>query len=111
MTPPASAGRVPRRRRSAYRAGSCGRPPQAACRALAQSLQRPVYAPSWPFRLRLGEPPSEPLTEAELSLIWEGQRFPPEALRAVDGRAVEVVHPGRRGGVSGPDFLDAVVKL
>jgi hypothetical protein len=51
------------------------------------------------------------LSEADLSLIWEGQRFPPEALHTVDGRAVEVVNPGRRGGSAGPDFVDAVVLL
>jgi hypothetical protein len=64
--------------------------------------------PGW---LRLGEPAPEPLSEADLSLIWEGQRFPPEALHTVDGRAVEVVNPGRRGGAAGPDFVDAVVLL
>jgi hypothetical protein len=61
---------------------------------------------SW---LRLSEPPPEPLSEADLSLVWEGQRFPPEALCTPDGRAVEVINPGRRGGAAGPDFLDAVV--
>lgn len=44
-------------------------------------------------------------------MIWQGQRFPPEALQTADGRAVAVVNPGRRGGGSGPDFLDAVVLL
>lgn len=61
--------------------------------------------------LRVAEPAHEPLSEADLSLIWEGQRFPPEALHTVDGRAVEVVNPGRRGGSAGPDFVDAVVLL
>jgi len=65
-------------------------------------------APHW---LRLGEPPRDPLSEADLSLVWQGQRFPPEALTTADGRAVEVVNPGRHGGGSGPDFLDAVVRL
>jgi hypothetical protein len=64
---------------------------------------------SW---LPLGEsPPKEPLSEADLNLIWQGQRFPPEALTTADGCAVEVVFPGRRGGASGPDFRDAVVRL
>jgi Protein of unknown function (DUF2851) len=61
--------------------------------------------------LLTGEPARGPLSEADLSLIWQGQRFPPEALQTADGRAVEVVNPGRRGGGSGPDFLDAVVLL
>jgi len=65
-------------------------------------------APAW---LRLSEPPQDPLSEADLSLIWQGQRFPPEALTTADGRAVEVVNPGRRGGGAGPDFVDAVVLL
>lgn len=51
----------------------------------------------------------EPLSEAELALLWEGQRFPPAALRTPDGRRVRVLHPGRRGGGAGPDFLDAAV--
>jgi Protein of unknown function (DUF2851) len=57
------------------------------------------------------QPQKDPLSEADLSLIWQGQRFPPEALSTADGRAVEVINPGRRGGGSGPDFLDAVVLL
>ncbi|HLF71083.1 MAG TPA: DUF2851 family protein, partial [Dehalococcoidia bacterium] len=56
----------------------------------------------------MSEPP-DPINEAELSRLWEGQRFPGEALRTVDGRAVRVVYPGRRGGGPGPDFRDAVV--
>jgi hypothetical protein len=71
----------------------------------------PAYATAPPAWWRLAEPAAEPLSEADLSLIWEGQRFPPEALQAVDGRAVTVINPGRRGGSSGPDFLDAVVLL
>jgi len=59
----------------------------------------------------IGEPARDPISEADLSLIWQGQRFPPEALQTADGRAVAVVNPGRRGGGSGPDFLDAVVQL
>lgn len=55
------------------------------------------------------EPPPDPINEAELSLLWQGQRFPGEALRTVDGRAVRVVYPGRRGAGPGPDFRDAVV--
>jgi hypothetical protein len=70
----------------------------------------PAYVVA-PVRLRLAEPAPEPLSEADLSQVWEGQRFPPEALVCVDGRAVEVVHPGRRGGGGGPDFVDAVLLL
>ncbi len=42
------------------------------------------------------------LTEADLVSIWEGQRFPPEALRAGDGRALRVIYRGRRTGGRGP---------
>ena len=45
-------------------------------RALYNAAPRP-----W---LTLAEPAAEPITEAELSWIWAGQRFPPEALQAVD---------------------------
>jgi hypothetical protein len=73
----------------------------------APAMYRPQAATGW----RLGEPPADPLSEAELSLLWEGQRFPAAALATPDGDAVEVVFPGRRGGASGPDFRDAVVRL
>jgi Protein of unknown function (DUF2851) len=71
----------------------------------------PFYRPKLPPSSCLREPPPEPLTEADLSLIWAGQRFPAEALRAVDGRRLRVLNPGRRGGAAGPDFLDAVLLL
>lgn len=70
-------------------------------------LYHPV-APSW---LRLAEPDAEPLSEAELALIWAGQRFPPQALRTPLGLPVGVRNPGRRNGGPGPDFLDAVLEL
>ncbi len=53
----------------------------------------------------------DPLSEAELSTIWAGQKFPPEALSTPDGRCVRVLHPGRRVGGPGPDFRDAVVTV
>ncbi len=49
------------------------------------------------------------LTEDELVRLWEGQRFPREALRTRQGEALQVVHPGRRNHGAGPDFLDAVI--
>jgi hypothetical protein len=63
-------------------------------------------APAW---LPLAEPPPEPLSEAELSHIWAGRRFPVEALATPDGRPVRVLNPGHSAGGSGPDFRDAVV--
>jgi hypothetical protein len=76
-----------------------------------KDAQRATVYEIAPPRLRIAEPARDPLSEADLSLIWQGQRFPPEALQTVDGRAVEVVNPGRRGGAAGPDYLDAVVRL
>lgn len=49
------------------------------------------------------------LREEDLAHLWEGQRFPPGALRTRDGRALQVVYRGRRGGGSGPDFIDAII--
>jgi hypothetical protein len=61
--------------------------------------------------LCLGEPVADPLSEAELSLLWAGQRFPPEALTTPDGRPVTVLNPGRRSSGPGPDFRDAIVAV
>lgn len=54
-------------------------------------------------------PPPDPISEADLSLIWEGQRYPPGALSGPNGRPLRVLYPGRRGGGAGPDFRDAVI--
>jgi hypothetical protein len=64
-----------------------------------------------PTSLVLREPPPDPISEADLSAIWAGQRYPPGALTWPDGSAVGVVYPGRRGGGAGPDFRDAVVRI
>jgi hypothetical protein len=69
------------------------------------------YQPLRGFAWRVCEPAADPLSEAELSAIWAGQKFPPEALCTPDGRAVHVVHPGRRAGGPGPDFRDAIVSV
>jgi len=60
--------------------------------------------------LAIAEPPPDPISEADLSLIWEGQRYPRGALRA-GAEVVSAVNPGRRGRGPGPDFRDAVVRL
>ncbi len=49
--------------------------------------------------------------EATLAALWEGQRFPGDALRLADGRRVRVIYRGRRGRASGPDFRDAVLAI
>src|SRR3972149_6166391 len=61
-------------------------------------------------KFAIAEPPPGPISEADLSLIWEGQRYPRGALRA-GGEVVRAVNPGRRGRGPGPDFRDAVVRL
>jgi hypothetical protein len=49
------------------------------------------------------------LSEADLMRLWEGQRFPPEALVNREGLALRVVYRGRPAGGPGPDFRDAVI--
>lgn len=51
-------------------------------------------------------------SEAELVRLWEGQRFPPQALVSGDGSALRVLFRGRPcSGGAGPDFRDAVIEL
>ena len=50
-------------------------------------------------------PAAPALREDELVRLWEGQRFPREALRTRQGEALQVVHRGRRNLGAGPDFL------
>ena len=49
------------------------------------------------------------LTEADLVHLWEGQRFPKQALRTVDGTPLRAVYRGRRTGGPGPDYRDAII--
>jgi hypothetical protein len=49
------------------------------------------------------------LTEAQLSHLWAGQRFPASALATRYGVPVRVLHPGRAGRGAGPDFRDAII--
>jgi hypothetical protein len=41
--------------------------------------------------------------------LWEGQRFPREALRTGRGERLQVVYRGRRSPGPGPDFVDAIL--
>lgn len=52
---------------------------------------------------------SFPLREEDLAWLWEGQRFPREALRTAGGGLLHVVYRGRRSPGPGPDFTDAVL--
>ena len=49
------------------------------------------------------------LHEEELVRLWEGQRFPREALRTRRGEALQAVHRGRRNLAAGPDFTGAII--
>jgi hypothetical protein len=51
-------------------------------------------------------------SEAELVRLWEGQRFPTQALVGGDGSSLRVMFRGRPCyGGAGPDFRDAVIEL
>ena len=50
------------------------------------------------------------LTERDIAHIWEGQRFPPQALATVDGQPLTVLYRGLPGRGPGPDFRDAVIE-
>jgi hypothetical protein len=50
-----------------------------------------------------------PLSEADLSRLWQDQSFPPEALTTTCGERLRVVYRGRRTGGPGPDFRDALI--
>ena len=50
-----------------------------------------------------------PLSEATLSHLWAGQRFPASALVTRRGAPLRVLRPGRRGRGPGPDFRDALI--
>ena len=54
-------------------------------------------------------PSDPPLSEALLSRLWAGQRFPESALVTTDGVRLRVLHPGIAGRGAGPDFRDAIV--
>lgn len=53
--------------------------------------------------------PSAPLTEAQLTALWHGRRFPDGALVTRAGVPVNVIFQGRAGRGPGPDFRGAVI--
>lgn len=61
-----------------------------------------------PLALHLESSPA-PLGEADLASLWQGQRFPPEALVTVGGQRLRVIYRGRCVGGPGPDFRDAIL--
>jgi len=60
-------------------------------------------------RIRVSPFPSPSFSEADLVSLWEGQRFPKEALQTREGLRFRVIYRGRRIGGPGPDFRDAVI--
>jgi hypothetical protein len=54
-----------------------------------------------------GQPPR--LSEAALTTLWRGRRFPAEALVTRAGVPVRVIFQGRAGRGPGPDFRGAVI--
>ena len=55
--------------------------------------------------------PSFPYREELLQFIWEQGLFAQHGLRTVDGEPVQVVQAGVRQGNSGPDLVDATVRI
>jgi|694.fasta_scaffold09824_11 hypothetical protein len=73
-----------------------------------------IPKPPYPVRFpTVGSCCDPPFTYREelLQFIWEQGLFQQEELRTVDGRLVEVVRAGRRQFNSGPDLLDALVRI
>ena len=54
---------------------------------------------------------SAPIPEHALRQIWKHQRFRTDSLRTCDGRPVTVLFPGSPNPDSGPDFLDARLRI
>lgn len=55
--------------------------------------------------------PAFPYREELLQFIWEQRLFDPRGLRTVDDEPVEVIRPGRLHGHSGPDLVEADVRI
>jgi hypothetical protein len=68
-----------------------------------------IASPPGEFRV-LTSRAGDPLSERDLTQLWEGQRFPRQALTTTAGRPLRVIYRGRRGGGPGPDFRDAVIE-
>ena len=50
-------------------------------------------------------------SESEVAAAWERRTFQNESLRTVDGKILQVVFPGRKSGLRGPDFSDALIVI
>jgi Protein of unknown function (DUF2851) len=60
--------------------------------------------------LRLREPAPLPREEL-LQLAWQHQRLRRTELTLLDGRSLQVLHPGFRNREAGPDFREAVLRV
>jgi len=60
----------------------------------------------WALREEQEKPP-----ESLLQAVWFHQRIQREKLRTLDGRAVQVLHPGFWNRGAGPDFGGAMIRL
>lgn len=59
---------------------------------------------------RVADVRREYVSEADLSVVWEGQLLARKSLRTEDGQPLRVIYRGLpAGGAAGPDFRDAVV--
>jgi hypothetical protein len=51
------------------------------------------------------------MNEALLQLIWQHSLYNPSGLKTTDGEPISVIFPGRRNTDSGPDFLEAKIRI
>lgn len=70
-----------------------------------------VYAVAEPSGTDVLLDPSFPYREELLQFIWEQRLFDPLNLCTVDGETVEVIRPGRLHKNSGPDLVEAQVRI
>lgn len=50
-------------------------------------------------------------SEAQVAAAWEHRIFHNDSLQTVDGQVLQVVFPGRKSGLRGPDFRDAILDI
>ncbi|TAK63089.1 MAG: DUF2851 family protein, partial [Dehalococcoidia bacterium] len=80
--------------------------------SIAASCIQHLESSTSPSSSRISPPASHlqlPLTEAQLTEIWRGRRYPAGALVTRAGVPVNVIFQGRPGRGPGPDFRGAVI--
>src|SRR5437867_3343728 len=50
-------------------------------------------------------------SEGQVAAAWAAQSFNRESLLAQDGSPLQIVFAGRRSGLRGPDFTDAIISI